>query len=186
MRRRGTEKKPELPTSAWVKILCLSPPSRRAVRHVRRSSAVYVAIPLNDSLERFQAKWRPVRVKKTRQIKNPEPRFDSIETEKALARAMLARVADHVGMGCAPDVALRLGQANEFLDDPQPRAIADHMRMAGELENAALLIGRLELAPEHIEHIRRRRVGTQVLEAMHHEIDRIVTDPFHRKLDHAG
>jgi hypothetical protein len=37
--------------------------------------------------ERFQAKWRPVRVKKTRQIKNPERRFDSIETEKALARA---------------------------------------------------------------------------------------------------
>ena len=35
-------------------------------------------------LERFQAKWRPVRVKKTRQIKNLEPRFDSIETEKAL------------------------------------------------------------------------------------------------------
>jgi hypothetical protein len=26
-----------------------------------------------------------LRVKKTRQIKNPEPRFDSIETEKALA-----------------------------------------------------------------------------------------------------
>ena len=42
-------------------------------------------------LERFQAKacpgldpgWRPVRVKKTRQTKNLEPRFDSIETEKA-------------------------------------------------------------------------------------------------------
>ena len=34
--------------------------------------------------ERFQAKWRPVRVKKTRQIENSEPRFDSIETEKAL------------------------------------------------------------------------------------------------------
>jgi hypothetical protein len=31
-------------------------------------------------LERFQAKWKPVRVKKTRQIKNLEPRFDSIET----------------------------------------------------------------------------------------------------------
>jgi hypothetical protein len=30
-------------------------------------------------LERFQAKWKPVRVKKTRQIKNLEPRFDSIE-----------------------------------------------------------------------------------------------------------
>jgi hypothetical protein len=45
-------------------------------------------------LERFQAKacpgldpgWTPVRVKKTRQIKNLEPRFDSIETEKALVR----------------------------------------------------------------------------------------------------
>jgi hypothetical protein len=38
-------------------------------------------------LERFQAKWRRVRVKKTRQIKNPERRFDSIETEKAPAFA---------------------------------------------------------------------------------------------------
>jgi hypothetical protein len=36
-------------------------------------------------LERFQAKGKPVRVKKTRQIKNLEPRFDSIEAEKALA-----------------------------------------------------------------------------------------------------
>jgi hypothetical protein len=38
----------------------------------------------NPGLKRFQAKWAPVRVKKTRQIKNLEPRFDSIETEKAL------------------------------------------------------------------------------------------------------
>jgi steroid 5-alpha reductase family enzyme len=30
--------------------------------------------------------WRPIRVKKTCQIENLEPRFDSIETEKALAR----------------------------------------------------------------------------------------------------
>jgi hypothetical protein len=37
-------------------------------------------------LERFRAKWKPARVKKTRQIKNLEPRFDSIETEKALGR----------------------------------------------------------------------------------------------------
>jgi hypothetical protein len=37
-----------------------------------------------NNLERFQAKWIPVRVKKTRQIKNLAPRFDSIETEKAL------------------------------------------------------------------------------------------------------
>jgi hypothetical protein len=34
--------------------------------------------------------WRPVRVKKTRQIKNIEPRFDSIETEKALVTGFIA------------------------------------------------------------------------------------------------
>jgi hypothetical protein len=37
---------------------------------------------LKIGFERFQAKWTPVHVKKTRQIKNPEPRFDSIETER--------------------------------------------------------------------------------------------------------
>jgi glutamate/aspartate transport system substrate-binding protein len=41
-------------------------------------------------LERFQAKWRPVRVKKTRQTNNLEPRFDSIETGKALDRSIRA------------------------------------------------------------------------------------------------
>jgi hypothetical protein len=48
--------------------------------------------------ERFQAKacpaldagWRPVRVRKTRQIKNLEPRFDSIETENHCAAGRLA------------------------------------------------------------------------------------------------
>jgi hypothetical protein len=32
------------------------------------------------ALERFRAKWIPVRVKKTRQNKNLEPGFDSIKT----------------------------------------------------------------------------------------------------------
>jgi hypothetical protein len=32
--------------------------------------------------ERFQAKWKPVRVKKTRQMKILEPRFDSIEAKR--------------------------------------------------------------------------------------------------------
>jgi hypothetical protein len=36
---------------------------------------------------RFRAKWRPVRARKTRKNKNLEPRFDSIETEKALELA---------------------------------------------------------------------------------------------------
>ncbi len=42
-------------------------------------------------LGRFQAKWKPVRVKKTRQIKNLEPRFDSIETGKALGTTIPVR-----------------------------------------------------------------------------------------------
>jgi hypothetical protein len=56
-------------------------------RSSRRDSAG--AFSFEESLaqhaapKRFQAKWRPVRVKKTRQVKKLEPRFDSIETEKA-------------------------------------------------------------------------------------------------------
>src|SRR6185295_2624610 len=40
--------------------------------------------PAGVGIERFPAKWKPVRVKKTRQNKNLEPRSDSIGTEKAL------------------------------------------------------------------------------------------------------
>src|SRR5205814_1336816 len=46
-------------------------------------------------LERFQAKWIPVCVKKTRQIKNLGPRFDSIETEKALQLLQAANQGRH-------------------------------------------------------------------------------------------
>ena len=49
--------------------------------------------PSNGAPVRFPAKasgsdpgWAPVRVKQTRQVKNPEPRSDSIGTEKARGR----------------------------------------------------------------------------------------------------
>src|SRR5216684_1193430 len=70
---------------------------KRHVRVVRPFGPVIGATftPSRDAAlrERFQAKacpgldpgWKPVRVKKTRQIKKLEPRFDSIETEEALA-----------------------------------------------------------------------------------------------------
>jgi hypothetical protein len=38
-------------------------------------------------IERFQAKWIPVRMKKTRQNKKLEPGSDSIRTETTLAAA---------------------------------------------------------------------------------------------------
>jgi methylated-DNA-[protein]-cysteine S-methyltransferase len=47
--------------------------------------------------ERFPAKWSPVRVKKTRQIKNLEPRSDSIGTEKALESFNLDRLPTPIG-----------------------------------------------------------------------------------------
>ena len=40
--------------------------------------------------------WRPVRVKKTRQNKNLEPRFDSIETEKALVIDIILRASEQM------------------------------------------------------------------------------------------
>ncbi len=44
-------------------------------------------------LERFRAKWTPVRVKKTRQNKRLEPGSDSIRTDKALAACQAADLA---------------------------------------------------------------------------------------------
>jgi|SRR5260370_3346739 len=64
-------------------------------------------------LERFQAKWTPVRVKKTRQIKNLEPRFDSIETETALGYSAYRSAAasqprhDQAGAGNSPSAGER-------------------------------------------------------------------------------
>src|SRR6186713_3621895 len=62
-------------------------------------------------LKRFPAKWRPVRVKKTRQIKNLEPRSDSIGTEKALVARPSRQIPDIVDPrrgGAAPDLPRRL------------------------------------------------------------------------------
>jgi hypothetical protein len=56
-----------------------------------------MALPMRPSLEtaltrlleRFRAKWKPVRVKKTRQNKRVEPRFDSIKTGMALGMRLV-------------------------------------------------------------------------------------------------
>src|SRR5260221_10344422 len=48
--------------------------------------------------------WTPIRVKKTRQIKNLEPRSDSIGTEKALALGHFDETAHRLGpVGSLPD-----------------------------------------------------------------------------------
>ena len=74
------------------------------------------------TLERFRAKWKPVRVKKTRQDKRLEPGFDSIKGGMALAVAMLlatalapARAADSV---TADDTARFLAGMLPSADSP--------------------------------------------------------------------
>src|ERR1700722_5747606 len=60
---------------------------------MRHGSRAYRSV-----LERFRAKWIPVRVKKTRQNKILEPRSDSIGTEQALGN-----VEHPAEAGDAPD-----------------------------------------------------------------------------------
>jgi hypothetical protein len=60
-------------------------------------------------VERFPAKWVPVRVKKTRQNKAIEPRSDSIGTEKALvARIAVSTAVNSAGREMARCTALFL------------------------------------------------------------------------------
>src|SRR6266478_5432649 len=74
---------------------------------------------------------------------------------------VLSRPVDDLGMGGEPHPLAGLGVADDLLEDPDSRAIADDVRMHGELENAALVIGGVELAPEYIQHVGRRRIRPQ-------------------------
>src|ERR1700742_91916 len=64
----------------WPVIIKLNA-SRNGIAHRRRKQAATNKL---NALERFRAKWTPVRVKKTRQNKNLEPGSDSIRTGNAL------------------------------------------------------------------------------------------------------
>jgi glycosyltransferase involved in cell wall biosynthesis len=57
-----------------------------------RDLGVIQAGPTSRAQEHFQAKWTPVRVKKMRENKNLEPRFDSIKSGNALARNLGAKI----------------------------------------------------------------------------------------------
>jgi hypothetical protein len=59
-------------------------PLRRSSSNKHYDTLAYGTKPALYSLERFRAKWTPVRVKKTPENKNLVPRFDSIKTEEAL------------------------------------------------------------------------------------------------------
>src|SRR5947209_4382434 len=59
-------------------------------------------------------------------------------------------VAHDVGVRREPDALVAADVADELLEDPDARAIADDVGMHGELEEAALAVGGVELAPEDV------------------------------------
>jgi len=94
-------------------------------------TAIRPDVTMAAALERFQAKWKPVRVKKMRQIKNLEPRFDSIETEKALAaHAILQQPKPHQ--------AFRRSHNSLLVRTRHPAQHAAGLRIAGVLDLAEL------------------------------------------------
>src|SRR5947207_2608312 len=68
-------------------------------------------------------------------------------SQGCLARVLL-RPFRNFGVGGEPYPRSRLSEADQLLDDPDARAVADDMRVHRQLEEAALVIGRFELAPE--------------------------------------
>src|SRR5215469_3398994 len=93
---------------------------------------------------------------------------------------------DDFSVGAEPDARARFGVADDFIEDPDARAIADNVRMHRQLENPALFVSRVELAAENIEDIAWGRIGAERLKPVHHEINRVVAHPFDWKLDDTG
>src|SRR5262245_33876660 len=96
---------------------------------------------------------------------------------------MRLRPIDNLGVGCKPNTPFGFRVPNKLIENPDARTVANHMRMAGELEDAAIVPSRIQFAAENVEHICRRRIGPERGKAVHHKIDGIVAHPLHRQLD---
>src|SRR5665213_1423496 len=77
-----------------------------------------------------------------------------------LAGVILGPLSDF-GVGSEPYAGFGLCHPDQFLDDPDARTIADHVRVHRQLKDAALVIGRLEFAAEDVEHVGGRRIWPQ-------------------------
>jgi len=116
------------------------------------------------------------------------PQFSSgsiarLNKARSASARLVARPGGDLGVGRKPHIALGLGVTDQLLQDPDARAIAANVGMHRQLEDAAILPGRVELAAEDVEHVGRRRIRAQRRKPVHHEIDRIVAHPFDRQLD---
>src|SRR6185437_749407 len=123
----------------------------------------------DDNLQRFSAKRKPVRVKKTRQNKSLEPRSDLIGTEKALAAPGFDRVPDlrrDVGSAEAGDGAdagrrgyVDLGEiAVDHVDADKQQSALSQLRAErrADFPLARREVGRLRRAAAH-------HVGAQIV-----------------------
>lgn len=70
-------------------------------------------------------------------------------SQRSSSRIVAGKPRD-IGMGGEPDVAFGVGKTDQFLNDPDTRAIPDSLRVARQLDYAALLVGRFELAVDQV------------------------------------
>ena len=110
--------------------------------------------------ERFQAKWKPVRFKKTRQIKNPEPCFDSIEAEKALdgrvqpwvqGKGLLQSHIEISGCSCGDEYQIPAVRGHRAWN-------RNELVLAQQLVAVALLTGAGDCRPEPVGVGKRCRI----------------------------
>src|SRR3984885_3815298 len=119
-----------------------------------------------EKLERFRAKacpaldagWIPVRVKKTRQNKNPEPRSDSIGTEKALAAGFVDASRPQLQCNLQPRQPCDILQAQveKLFDTRQAmiQSVGMHVQFGGDAF-ALLLEG--EIGLQRFKQVRLKR-----------------------------
>src|SRR3954467_15591749 len=84
-------------------------------------------------------------------------------------------------MRCEPDAAALASMTNQLFQYPDARAIADDVRMHGELEQSAFVVRGIELAAKNLEHCCGRRIGPKRLAAVHPEIHGIIAYPLDRQ-----
>src|SRR6188768_899196 len=102
---------------------------------------------------------------------------------QASETSLRLHIGRDLGMAREPAIALRLGELDQLLEDPEARAIGDDMRMHGQQKEPAIGISSLEFAAEDIEDRFGWRIGPKRLKAVHVEVDRVVANPLDRQFD---
>src|SRR5207244_1935002 len=107
-------------------------------------------------------------------------RIERIAEEKRCTSAQ--PVIGHLTRCRPPDPAVAFHQADQPTQHEEPRRVADHLRMAREVEEPAPLVEAAELvAPDPEDHLRALH-GPGRQPRVHQEVGRVVEDPLHGQL----